>query len=56
MESEILLQVVSGIPNFAGFVVLAYVMYKMLDRQMSLLEDVIKECLDDDVLKRRLDD
>jgi ABC-type polysaccharide transport system permease subunit len=56
MESEILVQVISGIPNFAGFVILAFVMHKILDRQMSLLEDVIKECLDDEILRGRLDD
>lgn len=40
--------VIANIPNFVGLVVLAYVLYKVNDRQMTLIEKIIDECLSED--------
>lgn len=37
-----------NLPNFLGLVFLAVVLYKVNDRQMTLIEKIVSECLEDE--------
>jgi hypothetical protein len=45
---ELFLQVLAGLPNFAGFVILAYILNRFLFALLDLLKIVILAILADD--------
>lgn len=47
MNEELLVNVISNLPNFAGFVFVAYVLSQNNDRYLSIIEKMIDNCLDD---------
>jgi len=48
MESELVKLVVSGVPNFLGFVLLAVYLQRTINRMLDLLERCIPDDDDDD--------
>lgn len=53
MEAEFLTSnlvelIVTGMPNFVGFLVLAYLMWRIITRQLDILERLVDDCLADD--------
>lgn len=60
--TELFIQVVANLPNFAGFTLFAYAMYTIVNRQLDMLrenidtlEALIEKCCDDDKPKSSRD-
>lgn len=51
IEWSVLEMLLTGLPNFAGFVILSYVMFKIITRQLDMLERIVVDCLEQDDVK-----
>ena len=55
MEAEIVANVIANLPNFAGFALFAYAMWRIVNRQLDMqeanteaLRELIDQCCDDE--------
>lgn len=51
INQSMLESIVTGMPNFIGFLVLAYLMWRIITRQLDILERLVDDCLEDDDYK-----
>lgn len=47
MTEDIIVTIIAGIPNFSGFLIGLFIMYKIMDRQLVVLEKVVEDCIKD---------
>lgn len=52
MVDELLVSIISNVPNFIGLVLLAAVLREMSNRQWAIIERVLENCV---LLEQRLD-
>lgn len=45
---DIISGMITGAPNFIGFIVLAVVMWKINSRQSDIIEMLVNDCLEDE--------
>ena len=46
VTTDLISVIVTGMPNFIGFLVLSYLMWRIISRQLDILERLVDDCLD----------